>query len=123
MSGQRKGRKRMRSGLFLPLFDPLADPAVVARVAREAEEAGWDGIFLWARVGALREEAGRAPDEPYEVIAELEPGTDPAPYREAGATWWLTGPDWEGISVDEVRGVIQQGPGEARHGNDEEAIR
>jgi alkanesulfonate monooxygenase SsuD/methylene tetrahydromethanopterin reductase-like flavin-dependent oxidoreductase (luciferase family) len=272
--------KRMRSGLFLPLFDPLADPAVVARVAREAEEAGWDGIFLWdhirwrepvravgdtqvtlaaiataterirfgpmvtplarrrpakvaretaaldllsggrltlgvglgsddfaseysitgeelddrrrarmldealeileaawsgepvchrgehytvdamrflprpvqrpgvpvwvagspgkprpmrraahydgffpvnlespdqlaeivARVGALREEAGRAPDEPYEVIAGLEPGIDPAPYHEAGATWWLTGPEWEGISVDEVRGVIRQGP-------------
>ena len=50
MSGQRKGRKRMRSGLFLPLFDPLADPGVVARLAAEAEEAGWDGIFVWDHV-------------------------------------------------------------------------
>jgi alkanesulfonate monooxygenase SsuD/methylene tetrahydromethanopterin reductase-like flavin-dependent oxidoreductase (luciferase family) len=270
----------MRSGLFLPLFDPLADPTVVARLAGEAEEAGWDGIFLWdqirwrepvravgdtlvtlaaiaaatekirfgpmvtplarrrpakvaretvaldllsggrltlgvglgsdefarefsttgeelddrrrarmldealeileaawsgepvrhrgehytvdamrflprpvqrpgvpvwvagfplrpkpmrraaryhgffpvnlesadqlaeivARVRTLREEAGRAADEPYEVIAALEPGTDPAPYREAGATWWLVAPDWEGISVDAVRGVIREGP-------------
>ena len=277
--------KRMRSGLFLPLFDALADPAVVARVAHEAEEAGWDGLFLWdhirwrepvravgdtqvtlaaiataterirfgpmvtplarrrpakvaretvaldllsggrltlgvglgsdrfgsefsitgeelddrrrarmldealevleaawsgepvrhrgehytvdamrflprpvqrprvpvwvagysgkprpmrraarydgffpvnlesadqlaeivARVGALREAAGRAPDEPYEVIAELEPGTDPAPYHEAGATCWLAAPDWEGISVDGVRGVIREGP--ATHGD------
>src|SRR5919112_3690776 len=40
----------MRSGLFLPLFDALADPAVVARVAREAEEAGWDGFFLWDHI-------------------------------------------------------------------------
>jgi len=274
----------MRSGLFLPLFSPLADPTVVARLAGEAEEAGWDGIFLWdqirwrepvravgdtqvtlaaiaaaterirfgpmvtplarrrpakvaretvaldllsggrltlgvglgsdefasefsttgeelddrrrarmldealeiltaawsgepvrhrgehytvdtmrfwprpvqrpgvpvwvagfpgrpkpmrraarydgffpvnlesanqlaeivARVSALREEAGRATDEPYEVIAALEPGIDPAPYREAGATWWLVAPDWEGISADGVRGVIREGPARGR---------
>jgi alkanesulfonate monooxygenase SsuD/methylene tetrahydromethanopterin reductase-like flavin-dependent oxidoreductase (luciferase family) len=281
MSGEPNGRRRMRVGLYLPLFDPLADPSTVARLADEAEEAGWDGFFLWdqirwrepvaavgdtqvtlaaiaaaterirfgplvtplarrrpvkvaretaaldvlsggrltlgvglgsdefaseysitgeelddrrrarmldealeileaawsgepvrhrgehytvdamrflprpvqrphipvwvagfagkprpmrraarhdgffpihlesadqlaeigARLGALREEAGRAPDEPYEVIAELEPGVDPTPYREAGATWWLVAPDWEGISVDQVRGVIREGPG------------
>ena len=37
----------MRSGLFLPLFDPLADPALVARLCEEAEEAGWHGVFVW----------------------------------------------------------------------------
>ena len=37
----------MRSGLFLPLFDELADPAVVARLSGEAEEAGWHGVFVW----------------------------------------------------------------------------
>lgn len=37
----------MRSGLFLPLFDPLAEPAVVARLSAEAEEAGWHGVFVW----------------------------------------------------------------------------
>jgi hypothetical protein len=30
----------MRSGLFLLLFDGLADPAIVARLSAEAEEAG-----------------------------------------------------------------------------------
>jgi len=40
----------MRSGLFLPLFDPLADPAIVARLAAEAEEAGWHGVFVWDHV-------------------------------------------------------------------------
>ncbi|HZA79534.1 MAG TPA: LLM class flavin-dependent oxidoreductase [Acidimicrobiales bacterium] len=40
----------MRSGLFLPLFDALADPTVVASLAREAEEAGWDGFFLWDQI-------------------------------------------------------------------------
>ena len=37
----------MRSGLFLPLFDELADPAVVARLSAEAEAAGWHGVFVW----------------------------------------------------------------------------
>lgn len=36
-----------RRGLFLPAFDPLADPRVFADVAMQAEEAGWDGIFVW----------------------------------------------------------------------------
>jgi alkanesulfonate monooxygenase SsuD/methylene tetrahydromethanopterin reductase-like flavin-dependent oxidoreductase (luciferase family) len=40
----------MRSGLFLPLFDALAAPAVVARLAAEAEEAGWDGFFVWDQI-------------------------------------------------------------------------
>jgi len=37
----------MRSGLFLPLFDSLSDPAVAARLSAEADEAGWDGVFVW----------------------------------------------------------------------------
>ncbi|MCA1712550.1 MAG: LLM class flavin-dependent oxidoreductase [Actinobacteria bacterium] len=37
----------MRTALFLPIFDELAEPAVVARVAAQAEEAGWDGLFVW----------------------------------------------------------------------------
>jgi alkanesulfonate monooxygenase SsuD/methylene tetrahydromethanopterin reductase-like flavin-dependent oxidoreductase (luciferase family) len=40
----------MRSGLFLPLFDELADPAVVAGLSVEAEEAGWHGVFVWDHV-------------------------------------------------------------------------
>ncbi|MFF4615942.1 LLM class flavin-dependent oxidoreductase [Nonomuraea jabiensis] len=38
---------RLRSALWLPLFDDLADPRVVARLASDAEEAGWDGCFVW----------------------------------------------------------------------------
>jgi len=37
----------MRSGLFLPLFDSLSDPAVAARLSAEADEAGWHGVFVW----------------------------------------------------------------------------
>ena len=31
----------------MPLFNELADPAVVARLCVEAEEAGWHGVFVW----------------------------------------------------------------------------
>ena len=40
----------VRSGLFVPLFGDLANPMVVARLAAEAEEAGWDGFFVWDQV-------------------------------------------------------------------------
>jgi alkanesulfonate monooxygenase SsuD/methylene tetrahydromethanopterin reductase-like flavin-dependent oxidoreductase (luciferase family) len=37
----------VKSALWLPLFDGLADPLTVVRVAAEAEEVGWDGVFVW----------------------------------------------------------------------------
>ncbi|GAB3882524.1 hypothetical protein GCM10029964_040410 [Kibdelosporangium lantanae] len=41
---------RVRSALWLPIFEELAEPAVVARLAAEAEEAGWHGVFVWDHV-------------------------------------------------------------------------
>ena len=41
----------MRHALFLPVFDELADPRVVASVAADAEAAGWDGVFVWDHIG------------------------------------------------------------------------
>ena len=40
----------MRFGLFLPPFGELADPLVCAELAALAEDAGWDGVFLWDHV-------------------------------------------------------------------------
>ncbi|WP_419706844.1 LLM class flavin-dependent oxidoreductase [Promicromonospora sp. NFX87] len=40
----------IRSAFWLPVFDELADPRVVARLAAEAEEVGWDGFFLWDHI-------------------------------------------------------------------------
>jgi alkanesulfonate monooxygenase SsuD/methylene tetrahydromethanopterin reductase-like flavin-dependent oxidoreductase (luciferase family) len=37
----------MNHGLFVPAFDTLADPALLAHLAAQAEAAGWDGMFLW----------------------------------------------------------------------------
>jgi alkanesulfonate monooxygenase SsuD/methylene tetrahydromethanopterin reductase-like flavin-dependent oxidoreductase (luciferase family) len=40
----------MRSGVYVPLFDELADPSLAASLAAEAEEAGWDGFFIYDHV-------------------------------------------------------------------------
>ena len=37
----------MKHGLFLPPFDGLADVERMAELAVRAEEAGWDGFFVW----------------------------------------------------------------------------
>jgi alkanesulfonate monooxygenase SsuD/methylene tetrahydromethanopterin reductase-like flavin-dependent oxidoreductase (luciferase family) len=37
----------MRFAVWVPLFDELADPLAVARLAAAAEEAGWDGMCVW----------------------------------------------------------------------------
>ncbi|QFU92023.1 LLM class flavin-dependent oxidoreductase [Amycolatopsis sp. YIM 10] len=46
---------------------------------------------------------------PYDYAVALAPGTDPAPYAEAGATWVLAEFS-PGVSLDEVRGVLREGP-------------
>ena len=55
-------RSGLRSALYLPIFDALADPAVVARLAAEAEETGLL-IALPAAVVALVPLGGRQPIE------------------------------------------------------------
>jgi alkanesulfonate monooxygenase SsuD/methylene tetrahydromethanopterin reductase-like flavin-dependent oxidoreductase (luciferase family) len=40
----------VRFGLDFPLFGDLADPRLVAEIARDAESAGWDGVFVWDHI-------------------------------------------------------------------------
>jgi alkanesulfonate monooxygenase SsuD/methylene tetrahydromethanopterin reductase-like flavin-dependent oxidoreductase (luciferase family) len=63
-----------------------------------------------AGLATLRGEAGEDASEPYDVIAALPPGSDPAPYGAAGATWWLVEFPWDAVSGDQVRAVIRDGP-------------
>jgi alkanesulfonate monooxygenase SsuD/methylene tetrahydromethanopterin reductase-like flavin-dependent oxidoreductase (luciferase family) len=65
---------------------------------------------LVAELVSIRKEIGRDLTEPFDVVAALPVGTDPAPYASAGATWWLVEFPWDGVSVDQVRGVIRDGP-------------
>ena len=44
------------------------------------------------------------------LAVSLPPGDDPEPYAAAGATWWLVEFPWDAVSVDQVRGVIGDGP-------------
>jgi alkanesulfonate monooxygenase SsuD/methylene tetrahydromethanopterin reductase-like flavin-dependent oxidoreductase (luciferase family) len=37
----------MQFGLYLPNEGDFADVRLLAQLAREAEEAGWDGLFIW----------------------------------------------------------------------------
>jgi alkanesulfonate monooxygenase SsuD/methylene tetrahydromethanopterin reductase-like flavin-dependent oxidoreductase (luciferase family) len=40
----------MHYGLHIPNFGPYADARLLADLAYEAEQAGWDGFFLWDQV-------------------------------------------------------------------------
>ena len=58
-----------KRGLFLPPFDAIADPGIVADVAVEAEEAGWDGGFVWDHL--LYAEPVRAIADPWICCAAI----------------------------------------------------
>jgi alkanesulfonate monooxygenase SsuD/methylene tetrahydromethanopterin reductase-like flavin-dependent oxidoreductase (luciferase family) len=40
----------VKHAIFVAPFEELADPRIVARLAAEAEAAGWDGFFLWDHI-------------------------------------------------------------------------
>ena len=37
----------MHYAVYLPLFAPFGHPRIIADLARDAERAGWDGVFVW----------------------------------------------------------------------------
>jgi alkanesulfonate monooxygenase SsuD/methylene tetrahydromethanopterin reductase-like flavin-dependent oxidoreductase (luciferase family) len=109
---------------------PVQEPGVPVWVAASygkarplQRAARHDGLFpvnlehpdqlaeMVADVRALRQDAGKDPAVPYEIVAALPPQVDPAPYSAAGATWWLVEFPWQGNSVDQVRSLIRNGPG------------
>lgn len=116
---------------FLPR--PVQRPGVPVWVAGSYGKAGplrraarHDGFFpvnlehpdqlaeIVADLTALRQEASKDAAKPYDVVAALPPGIDPAPYAAAGGTWWVVEFPWDAVSVDQVRGVIRDGPAPTR---------
>jgi alkanesulfonate monooxygenase SsuD/methylene tetrahydromethanopterin reductase-like flavin-dependent oxidoreductase (luciferase family) len=67
-------RSDMRSGLWLPLFEELADPRVVARLAADAEEQGWHGVFVWDQL-RWREPIKQVAD-PWITLAAIAAATE-----------------------------------------------
>lgn len=44
----------MQYAVYLPNFGPFADAQTLAWLARDAENAGWDGFFIWDHVAGER---------------------------------------------------------------------
>lgn len=44
----------MRYGITVPIMHDYADPGLLARLATDAEHAGWDGFFVWDDVAGGR---------------------------------------------------------------------
>jgi alkanesulfonate monooxygenase SsuD/methylene tetrahydromethanopterin reductase-like flavin-dependent oxidoreductase (luciferase family) len=61
----------MKSGIFLPPFAELADARRVADLAAAAEQAGWDGFFVWDHMLA----GGRAVAEAWTTLAAIATAT------------------------------------------------
>ena len=64
----------LRSALWLPVFDDLANPMAVVRLAAEAEEAGWHGLFAWDHLN-WRAPVRQAAD-PWITLAAVAAGTE-----------------------------------------------
>jgi alkanesulfonate monooxygenase SsuD/methylene tetrahydromethanopterin reductase-like flavin-dependent oxidoreductase (luciferase family) len=63
----------MRFGVHLPNFGPMSDPRALVDVAREAEAAGWDGVFVWDHIAW---ESGRVPvADPWIALAAIAAST------------------------------------------------
>jgi alkanesulfonate monooxygenase SsuD/methylene tetrahydromethanopterin reductase-like flavin-dependent oxidoreductase (luciferase family) len=78
--------------------------------------ARWDGLFPIDLPGpdelaelAHEVRAMRADEDPFDLVVEIEPGGDPAPWGEHGATWVLTGFGPQPRERD-VREAIDTGP-------------
>jgi hypothetical protein len=91
-----------------------AFPGTVKPLRRAARYDGFfpvnlESVDQFARaVATVRDLRGDNPAS-FDIAVELPPGSDVAPYSEAGATWWMTEIE-PGVSVEDVRGVNRDGP-------------
>jgi alkanesulfonate monooxygenase SsuD/methylene tetrahydromethanopterin reductase-like flavin-dependent oxidoreductase (luciferase family) len=65
----------MRFAVDVPNFGDFADPRVVADLARRAEEAGWDALFVWDHV-THRKELRRTIADPWIILTAAALATD-----------------------------------------------
>src|SRR5512143_2504495 len=50
LSSPCQARPPMRYAIYLPNFGPYGEARALAEMARDAEQAGWDGLFLWDHI-------------------------------------------------------------------------
>ena len=65
----------MKFGLTVQNFGEYGDPMLLAELAREAEQAGWDGFFLWDHL-QLRRRADQTFVDPMIVLAAIATATE-----------------------------------------------
>jgi alkanesulfonate monooxygenase SsuD/methylene tetrahydromethanopterin reductase-like flavin-dependent oxidoreductase (luciferase family) len=110
------------AGEFEPT--PLQQPRIPVWVAGRwpnrrplRRAARWDGYFpidlrgpddLAVLAAELRDLRG---EDPFDLVVEIEPGWEVAPWEAAGATWVLTGSIDTPPRLEEVRAAIEAGPG------------
>lgn len=46
----------MKYAIYLPTFTPFGSPQIIASLARDAEQAGWDGMFVWDDVAGTQKD-------------------------------------------------------------------
>jgi alkanesulfonate monooxygenase SsuD/methylene tetrahydromethanopterin reductase-like flavin-dependent oxidoreductase (luciferase family) len=63
-----RSEQNVKYGLTLPPIGPYSDPNTLSDLAVEAEQAGWDGFFLWDHFIYF---------SPYEPKVPMHPFTDP----------------------------------------------
>lgn len=66
----------MKFGLYLPISGEFSDVRVLAELAREAEQSGWDGLFIWDHLALSLE--GDKPSEladPWIALAAIAMST------------------------------------------------
>ena len=65
----------MQYGITVPNFGSYADARALATLAREAEDAGWDGFFVWDHISAAASEGGPIAD-PWILLAAIALNTE-----------------------------------------------
>jgi alkanesulfonate monooxygenase SsuD/methylene tetrahydromethanopterin reductase-like flavin-dependent oxidoreductase (luciferase family) len=65
----------MKFAIHIPNFASYSDPRAVAGLAHEAEDAGWDGFFLWDHLFWKRPQSEPVAD-PWTVLAAIAAGTE-----------------------------------------------
>ncbi len=46
----------MKYAIYLPTFTPFGSPETIADLARDTEQSGWDGVFLWDDVSGTEKD-------------------------------------------------------------------
>ncbi len=65
----------MKYAVNVPNFGDYADPRLTAELARQAEEAGWDGFFVWDHINAAFE-PGVPMADPWVVLTAVALATE-----------------------------------------------